>query len=633
MEMFRISLVNMPFSSIEIPSIALTQLQSIVRQRLGSRASAEVCYASHDACRLMGIDDYRQICNESSHSGLGDWLFRPFAFPGLADNSEAYQHRYFPAHDPRRQAFDRLLALRPGLGRWLDGLIERYRLDQADLVGFTSMFGQNVASFALARRLKERHPRVITAIGGANCESPMGEEIARSVETLDYVFSGPALISFPTLVESLLAGDAGGAERIGGVFTRANLAISSASAAPAVAPIGAELDIDEEMPLDYEPFLRGFETAFAGEEVEPSLMFETSRGCWWGERAHCTFCGLNGSTMSFRWMKPAKAVALIESLFAHYPRVRRFNCVDNIMPKEYPREVFARLATPPGASIFYEVKADLSEEDIALLSAAGVDGVQPGIEALDTSTLRLMRKGMTSVRNIAFLQHCMIHDVHPAWNLLVGFPGEGEEVYRRYVEIFHLLVHLPPPAGVFPVRFDRFSPYFTDAARHGLDLAPIDFYPQVYPFAPESLARLAYYFTDRNVKAPYFLAMARWIGRLYKVQGAWARAWDGGHPPVLCFERPEGRTVKDSRSGSMIVHDVGDGGRRLLAALAAPTTLTELAKVPFDPPLDVDAELARLRALGLTFEDGDRLISLVLPQAVTPERLLRRYAPLEAVPA
>jgi magnesium-protoporphyrin IX monomethyl ester (oxidative) cyclase len=244
-----------------------------------------------------------------------------------------------------------------------------------------------------------------------------------------------------------------------------------------------------------------------------------------------------------------------------------------------------------------------------------------------------MRKGMTSVRNIAFLQHCLLHDVHPAWNLLVGFPGEGEEVYKRYVEIFHLLVHLPPPAGVFPVRFDRFSPYFTEAARHGLDLAPLDFYPQVYPFAPESLARLAYYFTDRNVKAPYFLAMARWIGRLYKVQGAWAVAWDGGRPPVLCFEPPGGRTVKDSRSGAMVVHDVGDGGRRLLAALAAPTTLAELAKVPFDPPLDVETEMGRLRAFGLTFEDGDRLISLVLPHAVSPERLLRRYAPLEAVPA
>src|SRR5882757_7972615 len=103
--MFKISLVNMPFSSIEIPSIALTQLQSVVGRRFASRASVEVCYASHDACRLLGIADYKQVCDESSHSGLGDWLFRQLAFPQRADNSASYQQRYFPAHDPRRQAF------------------------------------------------------------------------------------------------------------------------------------------------------------------------------------------------------------------------------------------------------------------------------------------------------------------------------------------------------------------------------------------------------------------------------------------------------------------------------------------------------------------------------------------------
>jgi hypothetical protein len=31
--MFRISLVNMPFSAVEIPSIALTQLKAVVERR------------------------------------------------------------------------------------------------------------------------------------------------------------------------------------------------------------------------------------------------------------------------------------------------------------------------------------------------------------------------------------------------------------------------------------------------------------------------------------------------------------------------------------------------------------------------------------------------------------------------
>ena len=32
---------------------------------------------------------------------------------------------------------------------------------------------------------------------------------------------------------------------------------------------------------------------------QPSVFVETSRGCWWGERMHCTFCGLNGATMAY----------------------------------------------------------------------------------------------------------------------------------------------------------------------------------------------------------------------------------------------------------------------------------------------------------------------------------------------
>ena len=28
------------------------------------------------------------------------------------------------------------------------------------------------------------------------------------------------------------------------------------------------------------------------------ILYESARGCWWGEKNHCTFCGLNGSSMS-----------------------------------------------------------------------------------------------------------------------------------------------------------------------------------------------------------------------------------------------------------------------------------------------------------------------------------------------
>jgi ribosomal peptide maturation radical SAM protein 1 len=623
--MIRVKLVNMPFSDVEIPSLALTQLQAAMARRCGGRAQVEICYASHDVCRYLGLELYRRICAEASFSGLGDWLFRDLAFPGLPDNAAEYRARYYPSRQ-LGEVFEEAFCARAGLDRLLDEIVARYGLEKADLVGFTSMFAQNVPCFALARRLKEAKPGQLIAIGGANCESPMGEEIALNVPVVDYVFSGPALITFPALVTGLLDGDPGPAVAAPGVFTRDKVASGRAAAQPA---LGQELPIDEEVPLDYGHFPAAFDRAFAGWPVAPILLFETSRGCWWGERAHCTFCGLNGGTMSYRAMRPERATALIRSLFTYYPRVRQLSCVDNIMPRDYPRTVFAGLAPPPGLSIFYEVKADVLEEDLALLSAAGVDSVQPGIEALATSTLTLMRKGTTASKNVEFLMHCLTHDVQPAWNLLIGFPGEGEEVFERYLADIPRLVHLPPPAGVFPVRFDRFSPYFTKAESYGLKLAPIDFYGKVYPFPPASLANLAYYFADKNLTAPYFLAVARWIERLRRAVAAWAEPWAHGEGAVLCFERPGGTTIRDTRSGAEVVHDVGRVGRRILGALVRPATLAELAALVADEPLlergDLEAEVGRLAERWLIFEDRQKLVSLVFPRLPEAPRVRQRY--------
>jgi len=304
--------------------------------------------------------------------------------------------------------------------------------------------------------------------------------------------------------------------------------------------------------------------------------------------------------------------------------VRQLSCVDNIMPRDYPRTVFAGLAPPPGLSIFYEVKADVPAGDLALLSAAGVDSVQPGIEALATSTLTLMRKGTTASKNVEFLMSCLAHDVQPAWNLLIGFPGEGEEVFRRYLEDIPRLVHLPPPSGVFPVRFDRFSPYFTKAESYGLKLAPIDFYAKVYPFPPASLRNLAYYFADKNLAAPYFRAAALWMERLRRAIVAWAEPWTRGEAPILCFERPGGTTIRDTRSGAPVVHDVGEAGRRILTALSHPATVAELAAEVGDGP-GLAAEIARLAERALVFEDRQKLVSLVFPRFPEAPRVWQRY--------
>ncbi|HSG40807.1 MAG TPA: RiPP maturation radical SAM C-methyltransferase [Thermoanaerobaculia bacterium] len=616
--MYKISLINMPFSNLRLPSIALTQLRSVVERELGERVRVRVLYLNQDFANFMGLELYEGIASalEANNSGLGDWFFRQVAFPDLADNTEAYFKRYFPQNDlmveARKQA---VLGKRAGLERFFQKVIARHQLDGEDLVGMTSMFAQNTACFAMARMIKARGSKTVTVMGGANCEAPMGRELARNVPAVDFVFSGPALISFPELVGLLMAGEADACHRIQGVFSRAN-ADSDDLKGPRA--IGRELPIDVPVPLDYESFLGDLKRSFPSGAVEPYLTFETSRGCWWGERSHCTFCGLNGGTMKYRSMPSAQALELFKDLFTRYAdRCSRFESVDNILPREYLTEVFPNLTPPPGVSMFYEVKADLKEREMEVLSRAGVTEIQPGIEALATSTLKLMHKGTTSFQNVVFLKNCVRFGVRPAWNLLIGFPGEGEEVYRKYVADIPSMVHLPPPAGAFPVRFDRFSPYYTRAAEYGLHLEPYDFYSAIYPFGEEALKNMAYYFEDRNYRAAYLNEMVPWQGKLNTGVALWTRRWrgaDGGLPAELYLERAaEGGVVHDTRSGERVEHRVGELAVRILDFLRGNGwRIADIARHAGVDEAVAAAEVEQLRGLGLLFEENDRCCSLVL---------------------
>src|SRR5262245_15129136 len=391
MIMYKISLVNMPFSSIEAPSLALTQIRSVIQSQFPGEISVEIAPLNHDFAKYVGIELYQYITvsGQALYSGLGDWFFRQQAFPDLPDNTEQYIQRYFwDKSEISRQIKDLIIEKRPRLGVYLDELIMKYELDGSQIVGFTSMFMQNAASFAMAGKLKRRNPEMITVMGGANCEFPMGRMIAEQIEQIDFVFSGPGLKSFPEFLRNCISGELSKCNSIRGVFFKG-------ASLPASGPetIGEELSIDTPLELNYEDFLRKFDEDFAGANLKPILPFETSRGCWWGQKSHCTFCGLNGATMNYRAMKPEFAIEQFRSLFRYSGSAQTLEAVDNILPRNYLKDVLPLLETPSNMDIFYEVKADLSEDDFIVLQKSRVKLIQPGIESLATSTLKLMKKG------------------------------------------------------------------------------------------------------------------------------------------------------------------------------------------------------------------------------------------------
>lgn len=624
----RIALVNMPFSSLQIPSIALHQLETVIKET-EKDILVDVHYLNHDFGALFGPDMYAWISESlAGHTcGFGEWLFRQVAFPEHPDNMEEYfaRYQYHFGADQVAKFHRELAPLRKELPGIIDGMITKYGLADADIVGLTSMFFQNNPSFALARRLKDMGSNALTLMGGANCEGNMGIEIVNNVHWIDYVFSGHALVSFPQFVAALRDGDRDQMAGINGVLCRENcksiaeLPEEIALAAPGkiksdVLLKGIDINAPERslskaVDLDYDGYLKSYNAHFGSHRVdEIELLFETSRGCWWGEKAHCTFCGLNGASMNFREMGSSAARQTIESLISRYSdRVKRFASVDNIIPKPYIDKLLPDLKVPGDVSLFYEVRADLRPDQLKVLAKARVVEIQPGVESIATDTLKLMKKGTTAFNNIRFLADCSAHEIKPIWNLLVGFPGEPAETFEMYHRNLPLLVHLPPPSGVFPVRFDRFSPYFVRSDDFNLDLEPLDYHELNYPFSSSVIKNMAYYFRDRNVDAQYQKDLAAHLTRLRAVVSDWRERWlsGKGKPRLRLVEDKYGWLIQDQRKGQTVEHELTNADVELLRQLSEPLSI----KLVRDASPD---SYDYLNNLGVIFEERGRAMSLVM---------------------
>ena len=360
--------------------------------------------------------------------------------------------------------------------------------DHYDIVGFTSLFEQNVPSLSLAYRIKKRFPGITIVFGGANCEDVMGVTLHQCFPFVDFVCTEEADRTFPDLVKRLRyrhpVNDLPGLVYRGG---------DGASVHTGRAERLRSLD---ELPFpDYDDYFRTLRTVGAPASLGVHVLFETARGCWWGEQAKCTFCGLNGQTLTFRAKSPGRALDEIRHLATRY-NTGFLRAVDNIMAESYFVDLLPRLAALRlNADIFYEITPNLRKAQVQALAKARVTNVQAGVENLNSHILRLMRKGTTALKNVEFLRWCEAAGVYVDWNLLFGFPGETKEDYADALRMAGLITHLKPPSSVGRIRLDRFSDNFDRGEELGLtNIRPWGVYRYVYPFPADTLSRLVYFF-------------------------------------------------------------------------------------------------------------------------------------------
>ncbi|RPH58650.1 MAG: RiPP maturation radical SAM protein 1, partial [Acidobacteria bacterium] len=467
-------LVSMPFGSAFAPSLGLSLLKAgLVNRGISSR----IRYFSIRFAELTGQAFYEGIAEDGrprTRELAGEWIFSSSLFDWTQQDEQDYVNQILfdrgawtlrSEVDPVSPALARrILAARARVEPFLSACLHDVLRDQPRIVGFTSVFQQHVASLALARLIKQARPDIFVVLGGANCERVMGAETVRQFPFVDAVVSGEGDQVFPELVQRVL--DRAPVAGLQGVRTRDSVASEFGKAQFSTAPPIRNLD---ELPYpDFGDYFAQFEASRYGREWQPNLFFETSRGCWWGEKMHCTFCGLNGATMAFRSKSPQRALDELVTLAERHPGCN-VQVVDNILDMNYFKTFVPELAARRvGLGLFYETKSNLKKDQIRLLRAAGIRFIQPGIESFSDTVLTLMRKGVSGLQNIQVLKWCKELGVEPNWNLLFGFPGEPPEEYTRMAKFVPFLTYLQPPDTMCMIRMDRFSPNFFDAEKLGL---------------------------------------------------------------------------------------------------------------------------------------------------------------------
>lgn len=585
-------LILPPFAGVEGPSIGLHVLQACAKEY---GFSVQVVYINMVFAYLLGYETYKSMC--SSHDRMiGEMFFAnaaygtsPFSKPGfdidscfemISDNSSEKINK-----DTIKKVYFELDGL-------LNKIVDEILQYDYKIIGCSTTFNQTAASIALLNRIKSKNPKITTIMGGANCECEMAEGILSLSNKIDYVFSGKSELSFPQFLKNIFNSKA-----------PKNKIIQS----------GKAINVEDIPLMDYTHFYEQLHHFYLYTQIPKDkiqLFYETSRGCWWGQKHQCNFCGLNGDDIVFNQKSCDKIIDELKILLNKHPS-NTVAMVDNIMPYNFIDTLIPRLHEEiADIRLFYEVKANMTLEHLIKLKNAGAYQLQPGIEGLSSRLLKRMSKGTSAKLNIMFLKNALSLNLAISWNLLYGFPGDTSIEYEETLKLLPLIVHLEPPIVFSNISLQRFSKYFEQSDKFGIsNLTPIPCYKTFLPQNADAY-KLAYDFTGEYEHFSHDNEPI--IIKIHSIIEKWKKRWDGNTIPKLHIS-------KASEKNYLLMDTRGLPGTKPVQTLSYKQALAALKDRPLTQVEDLENEMEWAIEQNLIVELDGWYVSLITAE---PELLL-----------
>lgn len=602
-----VALVSMPTLGPHIPSFTLGILKPTL-ERAGITAEP-FSFFLHFA-KMIGWELAFELSYVDT-AMAGEWIWTQAAFGKFADD-QAYLKKFGPevkALMEKAGGFKpaRLKQLKNrDCPRFIDWAVEQGDWSKYSFVGFTVVFQQLIASLALAKAIKKKNPKVPIVFGGATFEDDIAEEVLKNCDFVDAVHCGDADETLPELARRLEAGES--LEGLKGVMFKEDGALKYAGRAPNL------MQLEKTPSPDYDDYYQLIDELGIDEwDNAPEIMLpiETARGCWYGMKNHCTFCGLNRQGMEFRHKPAAQVLEMLKGLSRRYGTTH-FNAIDNILAPEYVEKLFGQLkAEHTDLKLHYEIRPTVNHEKLKLMKEGGLFSVQPGVESFSTHVLTLMKKFTTGVKNLELIKWTTYYGIDNLYNILYGFHGEVPQDYVDQAATIRKIPHFHAPYTMALARPDRGSPMYEQRAAHGIvKMTPAACYPFLFP-KPFDLQKISYYFEDERVGVPDEEVYQECLGLV----DHWRASWTSARRRTLTYLKGyDTVTVHDHRSDTPKQVRFDDRGAKLLDALADARRHEDLL-AEFDGDQKwLDAQLAELAAHDFAVNLDGKWLGLALPQ-------------------
>lgn len=472
----KVLLISMPWTSLTEPSLGL----SILKSKLKSEGiKCTIKHFNIFLLKYLKVSTYHTIANIFA---VNEFLFTYVFENGISKNQneslkliseQILSNNHFynnEEYNTPEKVYNLLLYLRNSIiPAFLEDCLSYVKKYKPTMIGFTCMYDQTVASLALANSVHKWDPNILLAFGGYSIYGSIGKQLIKSFDFIDCIVSGPGECCVVELAKVSI-----GKRTFHNI---PNISYRDRNDKSIHLTDSFENGDINDTPLpDFSDFINDTAELSTNHMVDVTwnaVPIITSSGCWWGEKSHCVFCGINESYIKYRYKREEVVFAEILELYRHYNK-RIFRIYDYILCHKYYETLLPRLSeyNKKSSTPFFftcEIKSNVTEKQIKRLKEAGFLMVQPGIESFSTNVLKKMHKGVRAIQNIQCLVLGFKYNIYIGYNILFGFPNDEIGDYQDLAKTIPMLYHLHAPNSCDRIAITKDSPLHIHGEHFGIN--------------------------------------------------------------------------------------------------------------------------------------------------------------------